>query len=421
MQRYTLTHREVGDKVHVLNYSLGQIMSFEGDDGRYLLANLDRLTEAEADIDESIIQFLTGANGRLSSRSFRSSLVNLGMQFGFPSVTNLELNRRCVLRCQHCYIPTVDLASKADSAFEQQESGGMSEVFDSLQRIGVFLVVLTGGEVFLNRRFQTLLREMSDRGFVVEIFSSLQFLPDWFLDLDPLETRIGRIQTSVYSVKPPIHDMVTGTPGSMTRTLKNLRFLHEQGYYVEVATPLMATNFGSRHEIEEYFSRLGIKQSFAWPIVSEYYGGTEKKALLNITKEQFLQFCLERPDYLIRFKPAEHPDESICAAGEAVMSISANGDIFSCSQFPKAVGNVFTAGVEDVYHSPAMRQIADFKKGDMPADALPYNYCVGNNYSETGDPFRQGGYVREALAYYVLHTKAAGASSEVKLAPPAVL
>lgn len=405
MSSHTLISRHVADKVHILNYALGQIMSFRADDGNYLLRNLDHLKDTDIEVDESVVEFLSSKGSRISSRSFRSFLLNLGMEFKFPTVTNLELNRRCVLRCQHCYIPEVDLASKADSAFEQAGVLNTPNLFASLRKLGVFLVVLTGGEVFINRRFQGLLEEVAEHGFVIEIFSSLQFLPDWFLQLDPLRTRIGRIQTSVYSVKPPIHDEVTGVEGSMKRTLESLRFLHEQGYYVEVATPLMASNFDSRHEIEEYFQRIGIKHSFAWPIVSEYYGGTAKPSLLNVSNEQFVEFCRERPDYLIKLNPAETPEAPICAAGRAVFSISGNGDVFSCSQFPKAVGNVLTDDVGVLYQSPAMRDIAGFKMKDIPADQLPFNYCVGNNYSETGDPFRQGPAVRDALKLYQLHIK----------------
>lgn len=412
MRNFTIAHREVGDKSHILNFSLGEIMSFERADGRYLLDNLNDLNSsasADTTVDPSVVQFLTGATSHFSSRTFRSSLVTLGMRFGFPSIANLELNRRCVLRCQHCYIPTVELASKAGSAFEQEQPDVMPGILESLHRLGVFLVVLTGGEVFLNRRLKSILQECARHDFIVETFSSLQFIPDWLLASSPFETRIGRVQTSVYSVTPPIHDTVTGVPGSMDRTLRNLATLADRGYYVEVATPLMATNFDSRHEIEQHFGQLGIKHSFAWPIVSEYYGGSEKKALLNITKEQFLQFCLERPDYLIQLNPS-NGGEPICAAGKAVIAISANGDIFSCSQFPRPVGNILAADGDAAYRSAEMIQIGTLTKADIPADAVPYNYCIGNNYSETGDPLRQSDYVRESLAFYEKYAKTVGAA-----------
>lgn len=413
MIRNTLTRRAVNGVLHVLNYSQGQIMSFDEIDGAYLLQNWDRLKEVDVEIDQPTADFFSHVGHRISSRTFRSALVNLGMEFGFPTVTNLELNRRCVLRCQHCYIPTADLASKSDSAFEENNSVAMPELFDRLHRLGVFLIVLTGGEVFLNRSFQSLLRLLMEREFVLEIFSSLQFLPGWFGEVDPLQSRIGRVQTSVYSLKPAIHDEITAVDGSLDRTLRNLEALHEKGFYVEVATPLMKSNFDERHEIERHFQEAGIKQSFAWPIVSEYYGGIQKKNMLNISKEQFLQFCLERPDYLIKIDPASGPAESICAAGKAVMSISGNGDVYSCSQYPKAVGNIHAADIESVYRSPEMRRIAESKKSDLPEDALPYNYCMGNNYSETGDPFAQADVVRESLAFYDLHMKRLGQPGDV--------
>jgi hypothetical protein len=57
--KQTLTYREIRDKVHILNYSLGQIMSFEGDDGRFLLANSHRLAAANVDLDRATESFFS--------------------------------------------------------------------------------------------------------------------------------------------------------------------------------------------------------------------------------------------------------------------------------------------------------------------------------------------------------------------------
>lgn len=400
MTNYTLTYRQVGKHLHILNYSLGEIMSFENEDGYYLLNNLDNLSNANVDIDREVCDFLSYKGESVMSRKFRSSLVNLGMDFSFPTVTNIEINRRCVLRCQHCYIPVIDLASKSDSTFEEQGAIDTKMLLDALQQLSVFLIVLTGGEVFLNRKLKSLITDITERGFIIEIFSSLQFLPEWFKELNPIESRIGRIQTSVYSVTPPVHDEVTGVEGAMVRTLENLQRLHRNGFYVEVATPLLSLNFDRRYEIEDYFKKAGITQMFSYPIVSEYYDGVERKSLLNITKAQFLEFCREKPDYLIKVDPMEYAEEPVCAAGKAVFSISANGDVFPCSQFPRTVGNIRVEDIKTVYESNPMQSVARYKMTDIPSNAMPYNFCIGNNWSETGDPLQQPDFMRDMLSYY---------------------
>lgn len=396
--KHTLLLREVGEHLHVLNYSAASIMSFQRRDADSLRAFLMGSAPLRP-LAESVLSFASAVHSGLSSRAFRSKLINLGMAFRFPTVANLELNRRCVLRCQHCYIPSTDLSAKTSSAFEENLEFDVSRLFADLHDLGVFLLVLTGGEVFINRRLRDILDLATRVPFVLEIFSSLQFLPEWFLELRPPETRIGRIQTSIYGVRDDIHDSVTQRPGSLARTLRNIDHLRAAGYYVEVATPLMKANFDHRFEIEEYFAARGVRQSFAWPIVDEYYGGLGAKSQMNVTKEQFLQFCTERPDYLMRID-VDRREASICAAGTAVLSVSANGDVFSCSQYPRAAGNLSSASVEDIYNSSEMRTIAGLIIGGIPADTLPYNYCIGNNYTATGDPRRQADVVREALEYY---------------------
>ena len=49
----------------------------------------------------------------------------------------------------------------------------------------------------------------------------------------------------------------------------------------------------------------------------------------NISKEQFVQFCLENPDFIL--KPDFRGECYICGAGRVMFAISANGDVFPCS------------------------------------------------------------------------------------------
>ena len=386
----TITSRVVATNgaklVHMLNYTTGKIMSFDLNDGLFLLAHRDEFIRENS--TSEVAQFLTEKGKSIVSRRFRSALLALGMHFSFPTIVNIEINRRCVLDCIHCYIPSEDLKSKKLSFWEQMTDGELNTLLDELVDMGVFLIVLTGGEPFLNKRLQQMLYEMARRGIIAEIFSNLQILPRWFREADASDFLIGRIQTSVYSVDASVHDSITRRKGSLAKTLANIDFLSAKGYYIEVATPLMRVNFDSRHETREYFQKKNIQQDFSWPILDEYYGSTSSnKISLNISEEQAKVFYQENPDFFIKSDFSD-PDRFICAAGKALFSISANGDVFPCSQFPKAVGNLSKAPVSTIIKSPDMVQIASYKIRDIPV--LPdssYNFCMGNNYVETGDPF----------------------------------
>jgi MoaA/NifB/PqqE/SkfB family radical SAM enzyme len=263
----------------------------------------------------------------------------------------------------------------------------LNKFLDALHQMGVFLLVFTGGEPFLNVRLEWLLQCSREKGFVIEIFSNLQHIPSWFWRLDPSLAMIGRVQTSIYSSDHVVHDSITTVSGSLTRSLKNLMRLKERGFYVEVATPLMSLNFRTWVDTATYFKKVGIKQDFSWPIVGKYYSHNTEPTSLNISPEQFREFVDENPNFLIKTQLGCLRDP-ICELGRSLFSVSANGDVFPCSQFPYSVGNITQASVHAIYDSREMQRFRDIKCVDTGLSEA-YNYCLGENYVETGNPLTQ--------------------------------
>ncbi len=384
--RPTVMSRTVNGKSHVLNYTTGEVMSFDVEE-KDIIELITSWANSNLDISDEVREFFAEVGERPNTRLCRANLVEVGMHFSFPTIVNLELNKRCNLRCIHCYIGDGDLKSPVPSIFDTMTTAQIDDFLNSLRAIGVFLIVLTGGEPFLCRNIEQIVRMAVEKDFVLEIFSNLQHVPSWFLRADPSSTRIGRIQTSVYSADPKIHNKITTVSGSFKRTVSNLRFLKEMGHYVEVATPLMSVNFGTRNETETLFRNLGIRQNFAWPIVNEYQNSVSGKALLNISSDQVEQFALERPDFFIQLD-TECLDEPICAAGRALFGITCGGDVWPCSQYPLTLGNIRRENICQILKSPTMSEIANRTKV-MLRDEVAFNFCMGMNYAETGDPFRQ--------------------------------
>ena len=159
-----------------------------------------------------------------------------------------------------------------------------------------------------------------------------------------------------------------------------------------MATPLMDINFGTRNETIEYFKELGIHQSFAWPIINEYRNSTHSKELLNISIEQVKQFAKEQPGFFIKQR-IKDGGEPICAAGRAILSIAYNGDVWPCSQYPLVAGNRQQKDILNIFSSPVMSEIGKRKKSIL-VDKTLVNFCMGINYSETGNPFLQPDFLK---------------------------
>lgn len=382
--------RKVDKFAHILNPYTGSVVTLHLDEFKQLNKT------NEKDIDQEILETIKiPPNSMMNSRLFRSSLINLGFEYFFPTIVNIEITRRCLLDCKHCYITPEEHMNKEIKGVESLSKREVFQLIKKLRDLGVFLVVLTGGEPCISKNIKYFIQACHKYNMTFEIFSSLQIIPEWF---NNTLKNLARIQVSVYSTKDNIHDFITQKPGSLKHSLENISKLKNIGFYIEIATPLMNINFDDRKNITKYFKKLEIKHNFSWPILNEYYSTKTNKSLLNISKEDFALFAEETPDYIIDCK-WDNKDKSLCEAGISVFSISAEGKVFPCSQYPLEVGNIFENDIKEIYNGNNMKEAISYKPADLCEDCEYYNFCIGNNYSETGDPLKQPTFMAESLKY----------------------
>ena len=384
--------RNMGSYAHFLNCANGQIVSVETGniEAKKIVNKPDNYK-----FDSDTKNFFKNISGQYNSRLCRKNLIKLGLAFNFPTTVNIELSRRCSLRCVHCYVGNKNLRSSKPGFLERMDESGIGDFFDELKSLGVFLVVISGGEPFIGKSLLSLLRIATEKGFLVEIFSNLQYLPEWFLSNEYGNFRIGRIQTSVYSAVSKIHDDITKSSGSLKRTLGNLHLLVKMGYFVEVATPLMKRNFVSWESAKLFFRKKKIAQNFSWPIANEYYGQARKNRL-NISGENLRDFVRKNPDFISETQNY-NSNELVCEAGKAIFAISANGDVFPCSQLPLPVGNIFSKKKSrEIVYGESMLKIGSLKWKDIPAKKV-FNFCPGINYTDAGNVLTQPEHMLNAI------------------------
>ncbi len=383
--------RNIGNYTHFLNCKNGQIVSVKAD-----AIKAKRIVNEPDDyeFDGDTKKFFKNISGQYNSKLCRKNLIKLGLAFNFPTTVNIELSRRCSLKCIHCYVGNKNLRSSELGFLERMDESSIGDFFDELKALGVFLIVISGGEPFMSKSFGSLLRIATEKGFLVEIFSNLQYLPEWFLSNEYGNFRIGRIQTSVYSSVPKIHDDITKKSGSLRRTLENIHLLGKRGYFVEVATPLMKRNFASWESIMLFFEKKKIVQNFSWPITNEYYGQV-KKSRLNISGENLRDFVMKNPDFISETQNSNR-NKYVCEAGKAIFAISANGDVFPCGLLPLSVGNISLKKIKEIFRGEDMLKSGSLKWKDVPARKV-FNFCPGINYIDTGNALTQPKHMLNAI------------------------
>ena len=174
---------------------------------------------------------------------------------GRPTLVNflwLELTNRCNLACVHCYADSHPRSGYRDALSTADYVRVMTEAAE----LGCRQIQFIGGEPQLNADFDQLLAVAGGTGFeFVEVFSNLTSLRPSTLEYAVIHD--VRFATSVYSDDPAVHDRITRTRGSHSRTIRNLERLIEAGVDTRAATS-RSTRTATRSTRPSGLEKLGV-------------------------------------------------------------------------------------------------------------------------------------------------------------------
>src|ERR1700735_1790923 len=155
------------------------------------------------------------------------------LELGVPMSVQLDLTYRCNERCVHCYLDHDDHG--------EMTTAEIKHLLDEMAEAGVFMLTLSGGEIFLRKDFFEILEHERRLTFCIKLKTNSIMIHEReaarIRDLG-----VESIQISIYSHRPEVHDAITLVPGSLRRSINAIRFLRAQGLKVVVANVLMTQN-----------------------------------------------------------------------------------------------------------------------------------------------------------------------------------
>lgn len=150
---------------------------------------------------------------------------------GFLYSTTWELTYRCNERCIHCFNPGASHV-EGDKSFRKVKETDFEKiikVLDDFKSIGVFRIMITGGELFIRKDIFKIIEEIKKRRFSLTIFTNGTLLGD--NEIDKLANYYpSRIELSLYSHKPEAHDKITRLKGSWEKTVKTALKIKKKKY-----------------------------------------------------------------------------------------------------------------------------------------------------------------------------------------------
>lgn len=297
--------------------------------------------------------------------SLMASVNQRAMNHGVPLSAHIDLTWRCNERCIHCYLDHDDPA--------ELSLAELRDLLDQMADAGVFFLTLSGGEIFLRRDLSAIVRHARLRGFDIKLKSNAILMTEEDADWIAL-MGVRQMQISIYSHRPEVHDAITKVPGSLARSIRAIRMLHQRSVRAIVACVLMKPNAGDLAGVQNLARELGAEFTID-PTITPHIGGDRSITALNISRAELSEVF--RNESLVGdvegfCAPPLPVDDDVldgtpCSAGHTSCFISPRGEVFPCVQFPLPCGNVREQRFADIWrHSKQLEQVRSIRARDLP-------------------------------------------------------
>ena len=322
-----------------------------------------------------------------------------------------HLTERCNLRCAHCY---QDKYTGSELGFEQ-----LLKVLDQFtdllkswrQDCGRRVrghVTVTGGEPFIRRDFLDLLEVFAAKR---ENFSFAILTNGSFIDT-VMARRLRRlgpafVQVSIEGTNET-HDRIRG-PGNFDRTVAAVRSLRAERIETFISFTAHRDNFREFAEVARLAGKLRVSRLWADRLIPTGSGSSLHEQMLTPDEtREFFETMLKarnqaRRRWFGRTEIAMHRALQFlvaggrpyhCTAGDSLLTVQANGDLYPCRRMPIRVGNLTETPLAELYyHSDLLRALRDRSRVVDGCQGCFYSQlCRGGlkclSYAMTGDPFK---------------------------------
>ena len=298
-----------------------------------------------------------------------------------PLSVHFDLTYRCNERCVHCYLDHDDHG--------ELTTAECLAVMEELAKAGTLFLTFSGGEIFLRPDLYEILAEARRLHFDISLkTNALLVTKERAARLR--EFGVRRVQISIYSDVPEVHDAITKVPGSLQRTLAAIPLLIEQGLQVKLACPLMRENLLAYRGVMALAEKIGVPYVLDLTITPMMDGNEGPLAhrvpvssLLPVMQDPMLHACKPQLSADTARAMEEYPaaigsavssgmesaayEDLPCSAGHNSCYISPYGDVYPCVQLPQAAGNLRRERFSDIwYHAPQLERLRGIRESQLP-------------------------------------------------------
>ncbi len=268
-------------------------------------------------------------------------LAQMASKQGRPVTVTFRVTERCNYDCVHCYQEQPDCEELGFAEIER--------ILGEVAEAGVLFLTLPGGEFFMRRDADDILRKAHELGFAIKLLTTGHHVTERRADLIA-SLRPIQVDLSFYAATPHVHETVTRQQGSWKRTYDAARRLVARGVTVLLKTPVMEVNVRDLANLKKIADDIGAQSTFD-PKITGMDDGDQAPVSLRMCGDTLAAFYRDEDngvgDYMAAsfagFDPVRDGrplDHAPCRAGVATVSIGPTGEIWPCNALPIVCGDL---------------------------------------------------------------------------------
>jgi len=307
-------------------------------------------------------------------------IIKKALEKNIPLYATIELTYRCNLKCVHCFIPEGLRIADGELTTEQ-----VFDVIDQLADAGTLELTLSGGEPLFRQDFFAIAEYARNRGMALGIISNGTLIDEGVVQRFK-QLHFKDIAISLYGLTPQTHEAVTRVAGSFSRTIRAIKLLKENGFKVNLKTPVMKQNLRQVPELDNWCQALGLGFN-PNPIITCDINGSDRPRQHSISEPELRDF--------LTWEAKTEKDIStlttVCNAGICTVTISAQGEVYPCPVLRMRAGDlkkerfarIWTAS--PVFIKLRTMRFEDFRECPECHLLELCSRCPGNSFLEQGD------------------------------------
>lgn len=308
-----------------------------------------------------------------------------------PRLITFMLTNRCVTNCCYCYADTKTKVSK------EVPTERIINIIKEAKELNLYNIFLIGGEVFLHKEWDVILKTIVDNGFMPGNISTKVPITNQIMEKLKNTGFSNEIQLSIDSVDADILKRTIGTNDNyIGQVKKGISILENNSFNYKIETVLTRLT-ATKQNLKDLYNYLStLRNISSWEIraaMPSHYVNTDdyldiKSERSNILELfQFIEGEIRSDASFQVFNALEQVNKEYfqskegsasfkgarCTALNEHMFILPDGKVTICEQLywnPNfIIGDINTMGIQEIWNSSRALQLVNMKKQDLQSDS----------------------------------------------------